>query len=53
MRGHYILPNDDQEQYREELAHFLFIKLLDDRHYLSPIGNNPQRIIDLGTGTGS
>ena len=53
MQGHYILPNDDQEQYREELAHLLFIAVLDGDHYLAPIGSNPQRIIDLGTGTGA
>lgn len=26
--------------------------LLGDKHYLAPIGESPQRILDLGTGTG-
>ena len=52
MQGHYVLPNDEQEQYREELAHLLFTGVLNGRQYLAPIGSNPQKIIDLGTGTG-
>ncbi|RYP16832.1 hypothetical protein DL765_004853 [Monosporascus sp. GIB2] len=52
-RGHYPLPNDDQEQSREELLHLLFVGVLNGKYYLAPIGSNPQKIIDLGTGTGS
>lgn len=53
MQGYYPLPNDDQEQTREELLHLLFIGVLSGRYYLAPIGRNPLKIIDLGTGTGS
>lgn len=46
------MPNDDTEQEREELKNALFLELLDKRLHLAPI-ENPQRIIDLGTGTGT
>ncbi|TQN70634.1 Secondary metabolism regulator LAE1, partial [Colletotrichum shisoi] len=48
----YPLPNDEPEQFREEMKHQMVKRLLDDNDYLSPIGNNPQKILDVGTGTG-
>ena len=47
----YLLPNDEQENDRLDMLHELFLQLLNRRLYLSPIGK-PQRVIDLGTGTG-
>lgn len=32
--------------------HHLYLLLLDGRLHLAPIGKNPQRILDIGTGTG-
>lgn len=52
MQGIYPLPNDETEQFREEMKHQLIKRLLDDNDYISPIGSNPQKIIDVGTGTG-
>ncbi|KAL1991244.1 hypothetical protein VTN49DRAFT_5748 [Thermomyces lanuginosus] len=49
--GSYLLPNDEQENDRLDMLHELFLQLLNRRLYLSPIGK-PQRVIDLGTGTG-
>jgi ubiquinone/menaquinone biosynthesis C-methylase UbiE len=35
-----------------DLAHHIYILLLEGKLFLSPIGENPQRVLDLGTGTG-
>ncbi|KAH8896810.1 S-adenosyl-L-methionine-dependent methyltransferase [Thozetella sp. PMI_491] len=50
--GRYPIPNDDTEQNREDMKHALHMELTDGKLFLAPIGDNPQRIIDLGTGTG-
>ncbi|KAL1847841.1 hypothetical protein VTK73DRAFT_10251 [Phialemonium thermophilum] len=50
--GRYPLPNDDEEVNREILKHVMFKELLHGQLHLAPIGKNPQKIIDLGTGTG-
>ncbi|KAI5463166.1 S-adenosyl-L-methionine-dependent methyltransferase [Mariannaea sp. PMI_226] len=53
LQGRYGLPNDDTEQFREALKHKLYIDyLLDGKLYLAPIGEHPQKIVDLGTGVG-
>lgn len=48
----YGLPMDDQELDRMDLCHTKYYALLKQRRFLSPIGENPQRILDLGCGTG-
>ncbi|TVY14896.1 putative methyltransferase tdiE [Lachnellula arida] len=48
----YFLPNDDIENDRLDLFHHLLTLRCDDQLFLAPIGSNPQRILDLGTGTG-
>lgn len=50
--GSYMLPNDEEEQDRLDLLHHLFRLMLDGSLYASPIGPNPQRVLDIGTGTG-
>ncbi|KAK3390555.1 S-adenosyl-L-methionine-dependent methyltransferase [Podospora didyma] len=50
--GRYPIPNDEDEYRRENLRHVMFKELLDGELYLAPIGENPQKIIDLGTGFG-
>ncbi|KAL2012844.1 hypothetical protein VTN00DRAFT_369 [Thermoascus crustaceus] len=50
--GEYVLPNDEQEQDRLDLSHHIYKMLLGGELYLSPIGKNPQRVLDIGTGTG-
>lgn len=49
----YGLPMDDQELDRMDLCHTKYYALLKQRRFLSPIGENPQRILDLGCGTGN
>lgn len=46
-----LLPNDETEQDRLDLHHYLFKVLLGNKNYLAPI-KNPHRILDVGTGTG-
>ncbi|KAH6645514.1 S-adenosyl-L-methionine-dependent methyltransferase [Truncatella angustata] len=51
--GTYPIPNDDAEQSRDEMKHVATLELTNGNLFFAPIGDNPQRIIDLGTGTGS
>lgn len=32
--------------------HHVYLLLCDNKLHLAPIGKNPQRILDIGTGTG-
>jgi SAM-dependent methyltransferase len=50
--GSYLLPNDEKENDRLDLLHHICTLRLEDRLHLAPIGTHPQRILDLGTGTG-
>ena len=50
--GAYVLPNDDQEQDRLDLLHHIFLLMLGGKLYDSPMSNPPQRVLDIGTGTG-
>lgn len=47
----YLLPNDESENDRQDMLHELHLQILDGKLYLAPI-KEPQRVIDLGTGTG-
>ncbi|KAI9171811.1 mRNA 3'-end-processing protein YTH1 [Paramyrothecium foliicola] len=51
--GLYPLPNDLAEQQREDTVHVMMLELMDGQPFLSDIGDDPQRIIDIGTGTGT
>jgi SAM-dependent methyltransferase len=48
----YALPVDEQEQDRGDIQHCKFLLLLDNKLHLAPIVKEPQRILDLGTGSG-
>jgi SAM-dependent methyltransferase len=50
--GSYPLPNDDAEQDRMELLHHIWKMMLGGELLLKK-PNNPQRILDVGTGSGS
>ncbi|KAB8270214.1 S-adenosyl-L-methionine-dependent methyltransferase [Aspergillus minisclerotigenes] len=49
--GEYALPNDEEEQDRMDLLHHIYSLILDGEIHLAPI-KNPQRVLDIGTGTG-
>jgi SAM-dependent methyltransferase len=49
--GEYWGPNDEIQNDQLDIAHQLFLLLLDNKLHLAPIPN-PQRILDLGCGTG-
>jgi ubiquinone/menaquinone biosynthesis C-methylase UbiE len=48
----YIAPNDEQENDRLDMHHHMSTLLCEGKLHFSPIGDSPQRILDLGTGTG-
>jgi hypothetical protein len=50
--GTYNFPNDDSEQDREDMKHAMMVNLLGQRLHFAPIGDNPQNVLDMGTGTG-
>ena len=50
--GKYPIPNDDIEQNREDMKHAMVLELTNGKLVYAPIGDNPQKVIDLGTGTG-
>ncbi|KIX07821.1 uncharacterized protein Z518_02475 [Rhinocladiella mackenziei CBS 650.93] len=47
----YVLPNDEEEQDRLDLTHHLFTLVLQGEYCVTQL-NNPQTILDIGTGTG-
>jgi hypothetical protein len=49
--GTYQFPNDESEQEREDMKHGMLLNLCGGRLHFAPL-ENPQNIIDLGTGTG-
>jgi hypothetical protein len=50
--GRYPIPNDDEELNREDMKHAMMMELCDGQLFYAPIGDNPQKILDIGTGTG-
>ena len=50
--GRYPIPNDDLEQNREDMKHAMMLELTDGKLCYAPIGDHPQQILDIGTGTG-
>lgn len=51
QEGRYQFPNDEPEQEREDMKHAMVIHLCDGKLHFAPL-NNPQNILDIGTGTG-
>ncbi|KAI8710914.1 hypothetical protein NCS52_01520100 [Fusarium sp. LHS14.1] len=45
-------PNDDRQQEAEDLMHEVYRIILNNELYEALIGDNPQRVLDLGCGTG-
>lgn len=50
--GFYNFPNDDVEQEREDMKHAMMRLLCSQKLLFAPIGDYPQEILDMGTGTG-
>ncbi|TDZ33076.1 Secondary metabolism regulator LAE1 [Colletotrichum spinosum] len=50
-QGQYHFPNDNQEQDREDMKHAMVVHLCNGRLHDAPL-DKPQKIIDIGTGTG-
>ncbi|KAI9796416.1 MAG: hypothetical protein M1833_006188 [Piccolia ochrophora] len=50
--GRYPLPNDELELDREDMKHQEMMLITDGQLHMAPIIQNPQRILDVGTGTG-
>ncbi|KAJ9131243.1 Sam dependent methyltransferase [Pleurostoma richardsiae] len=50
--GQYWAPNDDEQLKAENISHEMYLKLLDDKLYLAPIPEAPQRVLDVGCGSG-
>lgn len=48
----YGLPIDEEELDRIDMSHAKYTMLLEKKYFLAPIPPEPQRILDLGTGTG-
>ncbi|KAK1985018.1 TAM domain methyltransferase [Colletotrichum cereale] len=49
--GKYHYPNDDSEQEREDMKHAMVVHLCSGELHSAPL-ENPQKILDVGTGTG-
>jgi len=50
--GRYHFPNDEPEQERENMKHVVVVHLCGGKLHAAPV-ENPQRILDVGTGTGA
>jgi hypothetical protein len=48
----YLFPNDEDESDRLDMMHEMMLVMLNRKLFLAPIGSSPQRVLDLGTGTG-
>ncbi|KAF7551167.1 hypothetical protein G7Z17_g5200 [Cylindrodendrum hubeiense] len=48
----YWAPNDEQQNEGLDIIHNALLMTLNDRLFLAPIGDNPARVLDIGTGTG-
>ncbi|PMD31116.1 S-adenosyl-L-methionine-dependent methyltransferase [Hyaloscypha variabilis F] len=49
--GKYYVPNDEVEQRRMDLTYHSIYRMFDGKAFFAPV-KNPQRILDVGTGTG-
>ncbi|KAG6174134.1 hypothetical protein E4U51_003176 [Claviceps purpurea] len=48
----YPFPMDEMEQSRGDMKHAILLMLTKNKLFLSPIGDNQQKILGIGTGTG-
>ncbi|EOD50701.1 Sam dependent methyltransferase [Neofusicoccum parvum] len=52
QEGAYWGPNDDAQNDQLDIGHHMYKILLDDKLLLAPIGDNDQKVLDVGCGTG-
>ncbi|ELQ39789.1 hypothetical protein OOU_Y34scaffold00484g3 [Pyricularia oryzae Y34] len=50
-QGRYPIPNDEDEQVREDMKHAMLLELTGGKLFYAPIGDSPEKIMDIGTGT--
>ncbi|KAF3480863.1 uncharacterized protein GIQ15_06210 [Arthroderma uncinatum] len=50
--GRYCLPNDEAESDRHDFLQHIYGMLFGGRLVFAPISDSPERILDVGTGTG-
>ncbi|PKS08123.1 hypothetical protein jhhlp_005398 [Lomentospora prolificans] len=48
----YWGPNDEKQNDHLDTNHAMLLIAMDNELFYSPIGDNPERVIDIGTGTG-
>ncbi|KAF2669466.1 S-adenosyl-L-methionine-dependent methyltransferase [Microthyrium microscopicum] len=48
----YLLPIDDEELDRLDLNHTKYYLLMQNKHFLAPLPEDPQNALDIGCGTG-
>ncbi|KXX73128.1 Phosphoethanolamine N-methyltransferase 3 [Madurella mycetomatis] len=48
----YWGPNDELQNEHLDLNHQMLLVAMNNKLYFAPIGDSPQRVIDIGTGTG-
>ncbi|KEZ44914.1 hypothetical protein SAPIO_CDS2265 [Scedosporium apiospermum] len=48
----YWGPNDERQNEHLDINHQMLLVAMDNKLYHAPIGDDPQRVIDIGTGTG-
>ena len=49
---HYVFPNDEPELERLDLQHHMCVISNRGKVFLAPIPENPEHVLDVGTGTG-
>ncbi|KAF6219056.1 hypothetical protein HO133_005600 [Letharia lupina] len=50
--GNYVLPNDESELDRLDLTHQMLRITMGNKLHFAPIGEKPEKMLDIGTGTG-
>jgi SAM-dependent methyltransferase len=50
--GEYMFPNDERESDRLDFMHHILTLRMEGRLHLAPLGQNINRVLDIGTGTG-
>ncbi|KAH8883770.1 S-adenosyl-L-methionine-dependent methyltransferase [Thozetella sp. PMI_491] len=50
--AHYWGSNDQGHNESLDILHHMFSLVLDGKLFIAPIGDNPRKVLDIGTGTG-